>query len=156
MVTLTSGAEVGAQQTFANVGTAVRVLVHDDATGGIFQLDVVGEDRFEIVRSSLGRTGLNHAAVRWIRPEPKVKLPEEYAELGQLLGRVIEQNGAGRFAEPIELDDASWVSSRLVEMLQLPASIAKPAGNQRRGAAPGRRSGSCWHAAARRRRPPLH
>ena len=123
VVTLTSGAEVGAQQTFANVGTAVRVLSYDVPQAGIFQLDVVGEDRFEIVRSSLGRTGLNHAAVRWIRPEPKLKLPDEYAELGQLLGRVIEQNGASRFAEPIELDDASWVSSRLVEMLQLPAGI---------------------------------
>ena len=36
---------------------------------------------------------------------------------------MIEQNGASRFAEPIELDDATWVSSRLVEMLQLPAGI---------------------------------
>lgn len=123
VVTLTSGSEVGAQQTFANVGTAVRVLSYDVPQAGIFLLDVVGEERFEIVRASLGATGLNQATVRWIRPEPKIKLPAEYAALGQLLGRIIEQNGAARFAEPIELDDASWVGSRLVEMLQLPPGI---------------------------------
>jgi len=81
IVTLTGGGEVGAEQTFAKVGTAVRVASFDMPQAGIFQLDVVGEDRFEILNSTLGRTGLHRAAVRWIRPEPKMKLPATYAEL---------------------------------------------------------------------------
>ena len=90
---------------------------------GIFQLDVVGEDRFEILDSTIGRTGLHRAAVRWIRPEPKVELLAIYAELRELLSQIIIRAGAEKFAEPFDLNDSTWVSSRLVEILQLPPSI---------------------------------
>lgn len=123
VVTLTGGAEVGAEQSFATVGTAARVLSFDMPQAGIFLLDVVGEDRFEIIRSSVGRTGLHRAVVRWIRAEPKLKLPTAYAELGGILSRVIERAGEAKFAEPFELEDSTWVGSRLVEILQLPPSI---------------------------------
>ncbi len=123
IVTLTSGAEVGAEQTFAKVGTAVRVASFDMPQAGIFQLDLVGEERFEILSSAIGRTGLHRAAVRWIRPEPKVKLPATYDELRVLLAQIIERAGREKFAEPFALDDATWVGSRLVEILQLPPSI---------------------------------
>ena len=123
IVTLTGGGEVGAEQTFAKVGTAARVASFDMPQAGIFQLDVVGEDRFEILNSAIGKTGLHRAAVRWIRPEPKVKLPSTYAELRELLSQVISRAGADKFAEPFDLDDATWVGSRLVEILQLPPAI---------------------------------
>lgn len=123
IVTLTGGFEVGADQTFAKVGTAVRVASFDMPQAGIFQLDVVGEDRFEILNSAIGKTGLHRAAVRWIRPEPKVKLPATYAELRELLSQIIHRAGADKFAEPFELEDSTWVGSRLVEILQLPPSI---------------------------------
>lgn len=123
IVTLTGGGEVGAEQTFAKVGTAVRVASFDMPQAGIFQLDVVGEDRFEILSSTIGRTGLHRAAVRWIRPEPKVKLPATYAELRELLSQIINRAGEDKFAEPFDLEDSTWVGSRLVEILQLPPSI---------------------------------
>ena len=123
IVTLTGGGEVGAEQTFAKVGTAVRVASFDMPQAGIFQLDVVGEDRFEILDSTIGKTGLHRAAVRWILPEPKVELPAPYAELRELLSQIINRAGAEKFAEPFDLDDATWVGSRLVEILQLPPSI---------------------------------
>ena len=123
IVTLTGGGEVGAEQTFAKVGTAVRVASFDMPQAGIFQLDVVGEDRFEILDSTIGRTGLHRASVRWIRPEPKVELLAIYAELRELLSQIINRAGAEKFAEPFDLNDATWVGSRLVEILQLPPSI---------------------------------
>jgi uncharacterized protein len=123
IVTLTNGAEVGAEQSFAKVGTAARVLSYDVPQAGIFLLDVVGEDRFEITNSAVGRAGLHRAAVRWIPPEKKVKLPATYAGLKAILQQVMERAGSERFAEPFELDDATWVGSRLVEVLQLPPSI---------------------------------
>ena len=123
IVTLTGGGETGAEQAFAKVGTAVRVASFDMPQAGIFQLDVVGEERFEILSSSIGRTGLHRAAVRWIRPEPTVKLPSTYAELRELLSQIINRAGADKFAEPFELDDSTWVGSRLVEILQLPPAI---------------------------------
>jgi uncharacterized protein len=123
IVTLTSGAEVGAAQTFATVGTSARVLSFDVPQTGIFMLDVVGEDRFEILSSAAEKSGLRRAAVRWIPPEKKVQLPKTYAELSAILSQVIERAGDARFAEPLELDDSTWVGSRLVEILQLPPAI---------------------------------
>jgi uncharacterized protein len=123
VVTLVSGGEVGTVQSFAKVGTAARVLSFDMPQAGIFLLDVVGEDRFEIITSAVGRTGLHRAAVRWIRPEPSVKLPTSYSELRTILSQVIERAGEAKFSEPIDLDDSTWVGSRLVEILQLPPSI---------------------------------
>ncbi len=123
IITLTGGLEVGAEQTFAKVGTAVRVLSFDMPQAGIFMLDVVGEDRFEVLRSSTEKSGLKHATVRWIPPEKKVKLPNTYVELSAILSQVMGQAGAEKFAEPFDLRDATWVGSRLVEILQLPPAI---------------------------------
>lgn len=123
IVTLTGGGEVGAEQTFAKVGTAARVASFDMPQAGIFQLDVVGEDRFEILSSAIGRTGLHRAVVRWIPSEQKVKLPATYAELRELLSQIINRAGAEKFAEPFDLEDSTWVGSRLVEILPLPPSF---------------------------------
>ncbi|HPV24680.1 MAG TPA: LON peptidase substrate-binding domain-containing protein [Casimicrobium sp.] len=123
VVTLTSGSEVGAAQTFAKVGTAARVRSYDVPQAGIFLLDVVGEDRFEVLRTSVDKSGLHQADVRWIKPEPQLKLPSEHGALGLLLAQIIERNGKDKFAEPIAIDDATWVGSRLAEALPLPPSI---------------------------------
>jgi len=123
VVTLTGGGEVGGNQSFAKVGTAARVQSYDVPQAGIFLLDVVAEDRFEVLKSSLDANGLHQAKVRWIRNEPKVKLGANYTELATMLAQVIEKTGADKFAEPFALDDASWVGSRLVEIMQLPPSI---------------------------------
>jgi uncharacterized protein len=123
VVTLTSGGEVGANQTTASVGTSARVLSFDMPQAGIFMLDVVGEERFEILRVTTEATGLKRATVRWIPPEKAVKLPQTYAELSAILSQVMRRAGEAKFAEPFNLDDATWVGSRLVEILQLPPSI---------------------------------
>jgi uncharacterized protein len=123
VVTLTAGGEVGADQATALVGTAARVLSFDMPQAGIFLLDVVGEDRFEILRVSTAQSGLKRAAVRWIPPEKTLILPKTYLELRVILSQVMAQAGKEKFAEPFELDDATWVGSRLVEVLQLPSSI---------------------------------
>lgn len=123
VITLTGGAEVGAEQTFAKVGTAARVLSFDMPQAGIFLLDVVGEDRFEVVRAKAEKSGLQRAVVRWIPEETRVKLPNAYAELGTILSQVMGRAGEAKFAEPFDLEDATWVGSRLVEILQLPPSI---------------------------------
>lgn len=123
VITLTRGGEVGTAQSFAKVGTAVRVRSYDVPQAGIFLLDVVGEDRFEVLRTTVDASGLHHADVRWIRSEPPLKLPSEHHALGTLLTQIIERNGHDKFVEPFATDDATWVSSRLAEALPLPPSI---------------------------------
>ena len=123
VITLTGGSEVGAEQTFAKVGTAARVLSFDMPQAGIFLLDVVGEDRFEVLRAKAEKSGLQRAAVRWIPAEKKMKVPKTYSELSAILSQVMGRAGEAKFAEPFDLEDATWVGSRLVEILQIPASI---------------------------------
>lgn len=123
VVTLTAGAEVGAEQRFAGVGTAVRVASYDVPSAGLFQLDVEGQERFEILSTQVEANGLHRAEVRWLPPEPRLALPVAYADLARLLEQVIERNGRDKFSEPIALDDATWVGSRWVEILQVPAAI---------------------------------
>ncbi|MBL8310355.1 MAG: LON peptidase substrate-binding domain-containing protein [Burkholderiales bacterium] len=123
VVTLTAGGEVGAEQRFANVGTAVRVASYDVPSPGLFQLDVVAEDRFEILSTQVEPNGLHQAEIRWLPAEPRLPLPSAYADLGRMLEQVIARNGRDKFADPIALDDASWVGARWVEMLQVPATI---------------------------------
>ncbi len=123
IVTLTSGSEVGAAQTFAKVGTAARVNSYDVPQAGIFLLDVIGEERFEVIKTSVDAMGLHQAEVRWIKPEPAMRLPEAHGALAGLLSQIIERNGRDKFAEPLAIDDATWVGSRLAEALPLPASI---------------------------------
>ena len=123
VVTLIDGGEVGAEQTFAKVGSAARVLSFDMPQAGIFLLDVVGEDRFEVLHTKTEKSGLQQATVRWNPAEKQVKLPKTYAELSTILSQIMVQAGDSRFAEPFDLEDATWVGSRLVEILQLPPSI---------------------------------
>jgi len=123
VITLTGGGEVGAEQTFAKVGTAARVLSFDMPQAGIFLLDVVGEDRFEVLHAKTEKSGLQRATVRWIPAEKKLNVPKTYSELSAILSQVMERAGDAKFAEPFDLDDATWVGSRLVEILQLPPSI---------------------------------
>lgn len=123
VITLTGGGEVGDAQAFAKVGTAARVLSFDMPQAGIFLLDVVGEDRFEVLHAEAEKSGLQQATVRWIPAEKQVKLPQTYAELGTILSQIMVQAGDARFAEPFDLEDATWVGSRLVEILQFPPYI---------------------------------
>lgn len=123
IVTLSAGNEVGADQAFAKVGTAATINTFDAPGPNQFVLDVIGEQRFEVISADIGRSGLHHAEVRWITPEPQVKLRAEYSSLVTLLKPIVEQLGETRFVEPYEFEDATWVGNRLAEILQLPPTI---------------------------------
>ncbi len=123
IVTLNARNEVGGNQAFARVGTAVAIHSFDAPEPNIFVLDVVGEQRFEIVESRVRSNGLHLARVRWLPPEAKVAVRAEHAPLVALLRPVVEALGESRFAEPYDLDDATWVGSRLTEILQMPRAI---------------------------------
>lgn len=123
IVTLNAGNEVGAQQSFAKVGTAVSIQSFDAPEPNLFVLDVVGEQRFEIVESRVRSNGLHIAQVRWLPAEAKLPVRPEYQPLVALLRPVVEALGETRFAEPFDLDDATWVGSRLTEILQMPRAI---------------------------------
>jgi uncharacterized protein len=123
IVTLMAGREVGAEQRFAKVGTAVRIASFDAPQPNMFLLDVIGEQRFEIRSSRARSNGLHLATVRWLPNEEKKSIAPDYLPIVELLKPVVEGLGEERFAPPYELDDATWVGSRLAEILSIPPNI---------------------------------
>lgn len=123
IVTLNAGNEVGANQTFAKVGTAVNVNSFDAPQPNVFVLDVIADRRFEIVESRVRSNGLHQARVRWLPNEAKTPLKPEFNELAELLKHVVGALGEERFAPPFDFEDASWVSCRVAEIIQMPRAI---------------------------------
>jgi uncharacterized protein len=123
IVTLNAGNEVGADQSFAKIGTSVTIASFDAPQPNVFALDVIGDQRFEILSSRVRSNGLHHAQVRWIPAEKAVPLSPQYESIAALLKPVVEALGETRFAPPFDFNDSTWVGSRLAEILTMPPSI---------------------------------
>ncbi len=113
------GREVGAPATPTNVGCVARIAQWDMPQLGLLQVTALGERRFRIVERSVRPDGLALASVEMLAEDQDSPVPESCAGCVRLLERVIEQQ-AGLFEPPHRLDSASWVSSRLAEILPLP------------------------------------
>jgi uncharacterized protein len=123
IVTLNAGNEVGADQSFAKIGTAVTIASFDAPQPNVFALDVIGDQRFEIVSSRVRSNGLHHAQVRWIPAEAVIPLSPQFEPLAALLKPVVDALGETRFAPPFDFADSTWVGNRLAEILTIPPAI---------------------------------
>lgn len=123
IVTLLGGGEVGAKQAYAKVGTVVSIASFDAPQPNLFVLDCIGEQRFEVLSTRTRSNGLHVAQVRWLPNESSVPIAAEYASLVDVLKPLVDALGATRFAEPFALDDSTWVSSRLSEIIKMPPTI---------------------------------
>jgi len=126
---LTQGSEVaqreagGESAQFARVGTLARITAWDMPQLGILQLKTEGGTRFQVQSHVTQADGLYVAQVTAIPPEPRLDVPESFQSLVTLLQRMIEHAGPEHFAGEPALDNASWVSHRLAELLPLPLPI---------------------------------
>jgi uncharacterized protein len=113
------GREVGAPATPAEVGTLARIGAWDMPQLGMLHVSALGEQRFRIVERRVQADGLARASVQMMEQDVDSPIPERCSGCVRLLERVIEQQ-ASLFEPPHRLDSASWVSSRLAEILPLP------------------------------------
>ncbi|MGH8668271.1 MAG: LON peptidase substrate-binding domain-containing protein [Burkholderiales bacterium] len=115
------GKEVGAPATPVEVGCTAKISAWDMPQLGLLQVTALGAQRFRIVERRVQSDGLALASVEFLPDDQDSAIPETCAGCVRLLERVIEQQG-GLFEAPHRLDSASWVSSRLAEILPLPLS----------------------------------
>ena len=108
---------------FAAIGTLARITACDVPQLGIFHLKTEGGIRFQVHSHSIADDGLVVGRVTAIPPEPTVTLPDGYQPLAALLEVLIKRVGREHFAAEPVLNDASWVSYRLAELLPLPLAI---------------------------------
>jgi Lon protease-like protein len=113
------GAEVGSPATPVEVGCLARIAAWDMPQLGLLHITARGEQRFRILERRVQPDGLARADVELISEDADASIPESCAGCVRLLERVIEQQ-ASLFEPPHRLDSASWVSSRLAEVLPIP------------------------------------
>jgi Lon protease-like protein len=113
------GREVGTPAIPADVGTLARIAAWDMPQLGVLQITALGEQRFRILERRVQANGLTLGTIELIAAEADESVPQSCTGCVKLLQRVIEQQ-AGLFEPPHRLDSASWVSSRLTELLPLP------------------------------------
>jgi len=113
------GLEVGAPAVPHDIGCTARITEWDMPHLGLFQLLTQGEKVFRIQEQWTTKTGLVQAQVQLENPLQPEALPGEYAELAELLQKIMTKLGADRFPSPARLEDAVWVAYRLAELLPL-------------------------------------
>jgi Lon protease-like protein len=115
---IVAGKEVGEPATPAPIGTLARIGEWDMPQLGVLHVIARGEQRFRILERRVQPDGLALASMEVLPEDTDAPVPESCKTCVRLLERVIEQH-ATLFEPPHRLDSASWVSSRLVEVLPL-------------------------------------
>lgn len=115
-----AGREVGEAAEPEGIGCLARILEWDMQQLGLLLVTARGEQRFRIVERRVESNGLVRASVELLPVEADAALPREFDDCAGLLRRVVEERGAGLFAEPHRFDSASWVGARLSEILPVP------------------------------------
>ena len=113
------GREVGLPAIPADVGTLARIGTWDMPQLGMLHVTALGQQRFRILERRVQANGLALASLEPLAGDVDAPVPPSCAGCVSLLERVIEQQ-SGLFEQPHRLDSASWVSSRLAEILPLP------------------------------------
>ena len=105
--------------TTHNIGTLARITDWYQGSDGLLGITAVGEQRFRLLGSDRQDDGLNMGDVEILENEPSTPLPDEYQEMASILAAVLDD--LGRLYESLErrFDDASWVTSRFVEILPM-------------------------------------
>jgi Lon protease-like protein len=111
------GREVGDPAVPETVGCLATIERWDMPQLGVFHLVARGSDRFRLLETQVAANGLISGSVTRIA-ETQTDAEVDPA-CREVLGRVIEHVGASKFPQPIALDDATWVSYRLAEILPL-------------------------------------
>ena len=112
------GGETGAATTHT-VGTLARITDWYQGSDGLLGVTAVGEQRFRLLSSERLASGLNVGEIDVLPDEPFMPLPAEYKAMSEILSSVLDE--LGRLYESLDrrLDDASWVTSRFVEILPI-------------------------------------
>ena len=112
------GSEAG-EATMHEVGTLARITDWYQGSDGLLGVTAVGEQRFRLLSRRQLADGLNIGEIEKLPPEPAQGLPDKYESLRKILENVLDD--MGRLYDGIErqLDDAVWVSHRLVEILPI-------------------------------------
>jgi Lon protease-like protein len=112
------GAEVGEPAIPAQVGTLARITTWDMPQLGVLHVIAVGAQRFRIKAHRVAPGGLARGDVELLDADADSPVPEHCVKCVKILQRVIGEQ-PDLLEPPHRVDSASWVGSRLTELLPL-------------------------------------
>lgn len=113
------GAEVGAPAAVYEIATEAHIIDWEQRSDGLLGIVAEGRRKLRVLRTWAMPDRLLMGEVEPLPEEPRVLLPVEFESLGQLLQRILGEIGPPYSNLQMQLDDASWVGSRLTELLPL-------------------------------------
>ncbi len=116
---ITAGREVGTAANFTPVGTVAKIVDYSEQ-GGMLHITCEGEQRVQILGSSIENDQLITGEAVYLEREPKTGIAEQDAPLVTLVEQFFNRYEVAVEAE--KMADASWIGFRLAEMLPLPHS----------------------------------
>jgi len=116
------GAEVGAPAVPEPVGTIARIQDWDMEQLGVLQVKVTGSTRFRVLDTTVHESGLIVGKVEELEGDAPTQ-GEEFAECRDFLEKLLAKIGHAHFHGEAMLDDPSWVSFRITEILPISQRI---------------------------------
>lgn len=113
------GSEVGDAETY-DIGTIAKIVDWYQADSGLLGVTARGTDRFRLESDAQQEDGLYVGQVEVLGRETSAPVPEEYRSLQTVLSSILDELGDHYSEVPTAIEDASWVSYRLAELLPLP------------------------------------
>ena len=131
VVRIKSGSEVGLAAEPETVGCMANITQWDMQDLGVLLLLTEGGERFRIVETRILQDQRLEARVEMIAADAEVTVSAMHLSCAKALKLVIDDiNAKGRseqgdrfvspFAQPAQLDNASWVANRWCEILPIP------------------------------------
>lgn len=117
---IVEGVEAGGPARTADIGTSARIVDFEKLDDGLLGITAVGAQRFAIDVRTQQADALNIVDVNWLEPESALPVPDDCAYLVMLLQQALPRLAPLYDYTPVNYEDASWVGSRLVEILPLP------------------------------------
>jgi len=119
VVLIQEGEEAGPVATTATVGCSARIVDFYTLQDGLLGISCVGERKFSVLRVWRAPDGLNVGEVSWLEPEPRITLPEEYAQFGATVQRAVAELAEHYQHVEKHFDDAAWIGARITELIPI-------------------------------------
>jgi uncharacterized protein len=119
VVLIQEGEEAGEVATTATVGCTAHIADFYTLSDGLLGISCLGDRKFRAERVWREAGGLNMAEVDWLPEEPRIALAPDYSRLADLVRRALTELEEQYEHVEKRFDDASWVGSRVAELLPL-------------------------------------
>ena len=113
------GSEVGKAAETYEIGTLSEISYFNKQPDGLLGITAHGQQRFKIISQQVQANQLTLAEVTLLENEPTSPLPKQFSATASTLRKLLEQLGYPFIKMEQKYDDASWVSSRLAELLPI-------------------------------------